>query len=84
MPAAVTVGRAPPSAARWSADGIDLLCRRLHGILGRGTFIAFAALSLGGCTAQGNNAFSGNAFAGPNPGGGFPCPHNSFADCAER
>jgi len=24
----------------------------------------------------------GNANAGPDPGGGFPCPHNAFEGCA--
>jgi hypothetical protein len=24
----------------------------------------------------------GDAFAGPDPGGGYPCPNNAFADCA--
>jgi hypothetical protein len=28
-------------------------------------------------------ATRGNSFAGPDPGGGFPCPHNAFEDCAD-
>jgi hypothetical protein len=24
----------------------------------------------------------GDAFAGPDAGGGFPCPNNAFLDCA--
>lgn len=24
----------------------------------------------------------GNAVAGPDPGGGYPCPNNAFEDCA--
>jgi hypothetical protein len=35
------------------------------------------AVLLGGCQAA-----AGNAVIGPNPGGGFPCPHNAFEDCA--
>lgn len=37
------------------------------------------AMSLAAC--QGANQ---SAFIGPNPGGGTPCPHNAFEDCAER
>ncbi|MBV8738395.1 MAG: hypothetical protein JO007_14280 [Alphaproteobacteria bacterium] len=37
------------------------------------------AMSLAAC--QGTNQ---SAFIGPNPGGGTPCPHNAFEDCAER
>jgi hypothetical protein len=24
----------------------------------------------------------GDSFAGPDPGGGYPCPNNAFEDCA--
>ncbi len=35
------------------------------------------ALLLSACGGGG-----GNAFAGPDPGGGYPCPNNAFEDCA--
>src|SRR5215472_5389565 len=47
---------------------------------GKANFAALAlavTVALGGCQAG-----LGNAFIGPNPGGGFPCPHNAFEDCA--
>jgi hypothetical protein len=34
------------------------------------------AMLLAACSGR------GNALAGPDPGGGYPCPHNAFEDCA--
>jgi hypothetical protein len=40
-------------------------------------FLFALAVLLAGCAARG-----GNASLGPDPGGGFACPHNVFEDCA--
>ena len=67
----------------WRKKRCNLYPVGLCGLVCGGTRFAVIAgllvLSLAAC--QGT---SGNAFAGPNPGGGFPCPHNAFEDCAER
>jgi hypothetical protein len=39
---------------------------------------AILAVMLGGCALTA----SGNAVLGPNPGGGFYCPHNIYEGCA--
>jgi hypothetical protein len=52
-----------------------VLCRGIR-------FAAITSLLMVSLTAC--QGVSGNAFAGPNPGGGTPCPHNAFEDCAER
>jgi hypothetical protein len=40
-------------------------------------FVIVLMVLLGGCSAA-----VGNASLGPDPGGGFYCPHNAFEGCA--
>jgi hypothetical protein len=58
-------------AMRWR-----IVTRRSVGLT---AIASFLAVSLTAC--QGTHQ---SAFIGPNPGGGTPCPHNAFEDCAER
>ena len=60
---------------------VDLLhrvcARRLAGRLGARLLALVLATAIAGCGTAG-----GNAVLGPNPGGGFYCPHNAFIGCA--
>jgi hypothetical protein len=50
---------------------------RLCSNVGFAPFVFLLAALLAGCGSTG-----GNANLGPDPGGGFYCPHNAFEGCA--
>jgi hypothetical protein len=46
------------------------------------TAIRLAAIAISMVTLLSEGGGRGNAFAGPDSGGGYPCPNNAFEGCA--